>query len=40
MALVSKSVPKDADGIAIDVRGKSMPASLVDLPFYRSRAGD
>ena len=40
MALVSRSVPQDAGGIAIDVRGKLIPASLVDLPFYRSRAGD
>ncbi|HER42849.1 MAG TPA: glycine cleavage system aminomethyltransferase GcvT, partial [Candidatus Eisenbacteria bacterium] len=40
MALVSTSAPQGADGIAIDVRGKSIPASLVDLPFYRSRAGD
>jgi len=40
MALVSRSVPKETDGITIDVRGKSIPASLVDLPFYRSRAGD
>ncbi len=40
MALVSKSVPLKAGGITIDVRGKSIPASLVDLPFYRSRAGD
>ena len=40
MALVSSAVPEKADGIAIDVRGKPIPASLVDLPFYRSRAGD
>ena len=40
MALVSRSIPKETDGITIDVRGKSIPASLVDLPFYRSRAGD
>ncbi len=40
MALVSSSTPLDAGGITIDVRGKSIPASLVDLPFYRSRAGD
>jgi aminomethyltransferase len=40
MALVSKSVPQNAGGITIDVRGKSIPASLIDLPFYRSRAGD
>lgn len=40
MALVSRSTPRDAGGITIDVRGKSIPASLVDLPFYRSRAGD
>jgi aminomethyltransferase len=40
MALVSSSTPQRAGGITIDVRGKSIPASLVDLPFYRSRAGD
>lgn len=40
MALVSRSTPQDAGGITIDVRGKSIPARLVDLPFYRSRAGD
>jgi aminomethyltransferase len=40
MALVSRSVPKDAGGFSIDVRGRSVPASLAGLPFYRSRAGD
>ncbi|MCK4351609.1 MAG: glycine cleavage system aminomethyltransferase GcvT [Candidatus Krumholzibacteria bacterium] len=40
MALVSRSVPKDAGGLSIDVRGRSVPASLAGLPFYRSRAGD
>jgi aminomethyltransferase len=40
LALVSSSVPKDAEGFSIDVRGKSVPASLTDLPFYKSRAGD
>ena len=40
LALVSSSVPKDAEGFSIDVRGRSVPASHTDLPFYRSRAGD
>ena len=40
MALVSRSVPGDAEGFSIDVRGRSVPASLTGLPFYRSRAGD
>lgn len=40
MALVSSEIPKDAEGLSIDVRGRSVPASLKGLPFYRSRAGD
>ena len=40
MALVSSSLPEDAEGLSVDVRGRSVPASLVGLPFYRSRAGD
>jgi aminomethyltransferase len=40
MALVSHSIPDGAEDIAVDLRGKPVPASLVGLPFYMSRAGD
>jgi aminomethyltransferase len=40
MALVSHSVPAEAEDITVDVRGRSISACLTGLPFYRSRAGD
>jgi aminomethyltransferase len=40
MALVSYSIPDAAEDITIDLRGRSLSANLIGLPFYRSRAGD
>ncbi|MDD3642791.1 MAG: glycine cleavage system aminomethyltransferase GcvT [Candidatus Krumholzibacteria bacterium] len=40
MALVESSVPKDAEGITIDVRGEALPAKAVPLPFYKGTVND
>ncbi|HUV35587.1 MAG TPA: glycine cleavage system aminomethyltransferase GcvT [Patescibacteria group bacterium] len=40
MALVSRSISLDNGGITVDIRGKSVPANRVPLPFYKSRAAD
>ncbi len=40
MALVKRSVPKDATGLAIDIRGKSVPVEKVKMPFYESHVND
>ncbi len=40
LALVSRSIPRDAGDIFVDIRGKSIPAKNVQLPFYRSRSAD
>lgn len=40
MALVESTVPKDAEGITIDVRGAAAPATVVQLPFYRGTVND
>jgi len=40
MALVTSSAPQDGEGFAIELRGRSVPARCVGLPFYRSRANE
>jgi aminomethyltransferase len=40
MALVKRTVPKDAEVIKIDIRGKSVEANRVKLPFYRGSVND
>jgi aminomethyltransferase len=40
MALVKRSVPKDAEGITIDIRGRAAPAVIAPLPFYKGSVND
>jgi aminomethyltransferase len=40
MALVNRSVPKDATDLAIDIRGRAVPAEKVKMPFYESHVND
>ena len=40
MALVKRSVPKDAEGLAVEIRGKAVSASRVRMPFYQSHVND
>ncbi len=40
MALVDRDLPQDANKLSIDIRGKSVPAKLVGLPFYASHVND
>ena len=40
MALVERSVPQDAQGITIDVRGSAAAAAPAALPFYRGGIND
>jgi aminomethyltransferase len=40
LALVSRSIPRDAGDMFVDIRGKSIPAKNVPLPFYKSRSSD
>jgi aminomethyltransferase len=40
MALVKRTVPKDASGITIDIRGRIATAKKVKLPFYRGSVND
>jgi len=40
MALVKRSVPKDAEGITIDIRGREAPAAITQLPFYKGSVND
>ncbi len=40
MALVSRKVPKSAEDYEIEVRGKSLKAKRVKLPFYEGRVKD
>jgi aminomethyltransferase len=40
MALVKRSVPKDAEGITIDIRGRATSAVQTPLPFYKGSVND
>ena len=40
MALVKRSVPKDAQGITIDIRGRAASAVITPLPFYKGSVND
>ncbi len=40
LALVSRSIPLDTGGMSVDIRGRSVPAKNVPLPFYKSRSAD
>lgn len=40
LALVDRSFPLDDGGITVDIRGKSIRANRVPLPFYKSRSAD
>ncbi len=40
MALVKRSVPKEAEGITIDIRGRAASAALTPLPFYKGSVND
>ncbi|MBN2184346.1 MAG: glycine cleavage system aminomethyltransferase GcvT [Candidatus Krumholzibacteriota bacterium] len=40
MALVDRSLPKDASGLEIEIRGKLSPAVKVKMPFYQSHVND
>lgn len=40
MALVSRSIPRNGDDMFVDIRGKSIPAKNVPIPFYKSRSAD
>jgi aminomethyltransferase len=39
LAIVSRPAPEDGD-LAVDIRGKSVPARRVPLPFYKSRSAE
>ncbi|HER44021.1 MAG TPA: glycine cleavage system aminomethyltransferase GcvT [Candidatus Eisenbacteria bacterium] len=40
MALVKRSVPKEAEGITIDIRGRAAGAVQTPLPFYKGSVND
>lgn len=40
MALVKRSVPKEAEGITIDIRGRAATAVRTPLPFYKGSVND
>lgn len=40
MALVKRSVPKDAEDIKIEIRGKKISAGRIKMPFYKSHVND
>jgi aminomethyltransferase len=40
MAIVKRSVPKDAEGITIDIRGRAASAERTPLPFYKGSVND
>ena len=40
MALVERSVPKEAEGITIDIRGRAAGAVQTPLPFYKGSVND
>ncbi len=40
MAIVSSDIDPENGDFSIDIRGKAVAAGLVELPFYKSRAGD
>ncbi|HSG27411.1 MAG TPA: glycine cleavage system aminomethyltransferase GcvT [Candidatus Krumholzibacterium sp.] len=40
IAMVARSVPKDAEGLEIEIRGKAIAAKKVRMPFYESRVND
>ena len=40
LALISSSVPPDDGDVAVSIRGKSITARPVPLPFYKSRSAD
>jgi aminomethyltransferase len=40
MALVKRTVPKEAEGITIDIRGRAATAARTPLPFYRGSVND
>ena len=40
MALVDRSLPKDASGLAIEIRNKPVPAVRIKMPFYQSHVND
>ena len=40
IALVKRSVPKEADGITIDIRGRAASAVRTPLPFYKGSVND
>ncbi|OQX83678.1 MAG: glycine cleavage system protein T [Candidatus Latescibacteria bacterium 4484_7] len=40
MAYVESGLPADANGYAIEIRGKDIEAKRIALPFYKSRAAD
>jgi aminomethyltransferase len=40
MALVKRSVPKEAEGITIDIRGRAASAVRRSLPFYKGSVND
>jgi aminomethyltransferase len=40
MAIVKRSVPKEAEGITIDIRGRAASAVRTPLPFYKGSVND
>jgi len=40
MALVKRSVPKEAEGITIDIRGRAAAAVQTPMPFYKGSVND
>ncbi len=40
MALVDRSLPKEASGLAIEIRSKPSPAVRAKMPFYKSHVND
>ncbi|MBN1164524.1 MAG: glycine cleavage system aminomethyltransferase GcvT [Candidatus Krumholzibacteriota bacterium] len=40
LALVKRSLPQEAGGLAVDIRGKGVPAQRIPIPFYQSHVND
>ncbi|UCF04017.1 MAG: glycine cleavage system aminomethyltransferase GcvT [bacterium] len=40
LALIRRTAPADSEGYCVDIRGKSVAARRVELPFYKSRSND